>query len=52
MPGVTLLFYRVEIYCVLITAGDNLTSSTRVRHKNKVQLKNLYTRAEIYCKII
>lgn len=47
MPGVILLFDRIEIYCVLITAKDNLTSSTLMRKKNKDQLKNLYTRAVI-----
>lgn len=52
MPGVMLLFDRIGIYCVLITAKDNLTSSTLMRNKNKDQLKNLYTRAKSYCKTI
>lgn len=52
MPGIMLLFDRIGIYCVLITAKDNLTSSTLVRNKNKDQLKNLYTRAKSYCKTI
>lgn len=36
MLGAILLFDRVEIYCVLITARDNLISSTCMKHKNKV----------------